>query len=154
MALGSHNCFGSGTSRCGTVDRLLLRAILYLFYSDKFGGDTSGNTHSISYAGYVAAASDGSFVGKGGGGAERHPSADCHQSAIRQHRRFATYGVADAGGVCHLDFLLPDIYFTRQTLRTIPLKSCENSGAQTKRELFSQPYLLSAGASNWGAARK
>ena len=31
------------------------------------------------------------------------------------------------------------IYFTRQTLRTMPLNSCDHSGAQTKRELFSQP---------------
>ena len=45
-------------------------------------------------------------------------------------------------------------YFTRQTLRTIPLKSGEKAGEQTKRLLFSQAYLLSAGASNCGAALK
>lgn len=45
-------------------------------------------------------------------------------------------------------------YFTFQTLRTMPWNCWENSGAQTNNALFSHPYLLSAGASNWGAALK
>ena len=45
-------------------------------------------------------------------------------------------------------------HLTLQTLSTMPLKPCEKLGAQRKSELLSQPYLLSAGASNWGAQRK
>ena len=45
-------------------------------------------------------------------------------------------------------------HLTLQTLSTMPLKPCEKLGAQRKSELFNQPYLLSAGASNWGAQRK
>ena len=45
-------------------------------------------------------------------------------------------------------------YFTFHTFRMMPLKSCDHSGVQTKRALLSQAYLLSAGASKVGAARK
>ena len=45
-------------------------------------------------------------------------------------------------------------YLTFQTFSTMPLNSCDHSGAQMNRALLSQPYLLSAGASNCGAALK
>lgn len=48
----------------------------------------------------------------------------------------------------HLLVAILLVYFTFQTFSTMPLKPCENDGAQRKRELFIQPYLLSAGASN------
>ena len=48
----------------------------------------------------------------------------------------------------HLCLAEGPAYFTFQTLRTMPWNCWENSGAQTNRALFSQPYLLSAGASN------
>ena len=49
---------------------------------------------------------------------------------------------------------LKTLYFTLHTLSTMPWNPEANEGAHTKRELFSQPYLLSAGASNCGAALK
>ena len=45
-------------------------------------------------------------------------------------------------------------YLTRQTFSTMPWNPCEKDGLQRKSELFSQAYLLSLGASNWGAQVK